>query len=381
MSTVKVFKRGEALYKEGEKVQNIFLIQSGSVSLQVTRHKQTIELCLLGSNQIAGEHALCGAATNPHSAIANSETKAIELTLEAVKAQIESSSQLHKFLAKSFAEKLKVVMREFQSMKLERDNTPCPPDQAAKIFGTIYHVAKTKGEAKPDGSVTVAWPMMKTYAQRVFIESPKRLEMAVNIFVKLGWAKYQMVKPEDNPEGPEEIGFVHFLDLPVVEQFFEFYQFYHFKGGKQDLLKTDERVMNMVRVLLELAAGQPVDRQNVVRLDYAKVIEGFKAGIGLQLNNDHWTMIENKGLYVKRQSGDKGITLQFDIREFERTAKIWKVLREVERWNEKGSVDPHEPVETKKSEKSGIECPACHHSFDAQPKFCSECGHKFAAAA
>ena len=375
MSTIKVFKKGESLFREGEKSQNVFFIQSGQVSLNLTRQKQTIELCVLGTNQIAGEHGLAGVLTNPHSAVVLAEAKVIELPIDAVKAQIEAGSQLMKFLSKGMSDKLKVVMKEFTSLKLERDNTPCPPDQTAKIFGTLFHVARTKGETKPDGKITVSFPLMKQYAQRVFLESPKRLEMAVNIFVKLGLAKYEWVKSEEDPEAPEEIGFVHFSDLILAEQFFEFYQYYYFKGGKTEMLKTDDRVIHMAQMLVELAAGEPVDRHNSVRLDYTKVIERYKQTTGLALNNDHFSMLETKGLFVKRQSTDTGVFLQFDIKEFERTMKVWKVLREVERWNEKGFVDPNEPlVEIKK--KSGPECPNCSKGYEGQPKFCSECGHK-----
>ncbi len=386
MSNIKVFKKGETLYKEGEKATSLFLIQAGSVNLYLDRQKQKIELCTLGNSHIAGEHALSGAATHPHTALCTTETKVIELPVEAVKTQMESASQLQKFLTKSLYDKMKIVMRDLQSLRMERDNTPCPPDQTAKIFGTVYHVAKTKGEVRKDKdgkeSVVVGWHLMRQYAQRVFLESPKRLEQAVNIFVKLQWAKYEMQKNEEDPEAPLEIGNVHFFDLPVIEQMFEFYQYYYFKGGKQELLKTDERVTNMVGALIELSATEPQDRHGSVRLDYTKVIEKFKASLGLQLNNDHWTLIENKGLFVKRQSTDNGVFLQFDFREFERTVKIWKILREVEKWNEKGSVDPNEPlVDPKKNLKTGPACPACGHGYEGAPKFCSECGHKFVAAA
>ncbi|RYZ77225.1 MAG: cyclic nucleotide-binding domain-containing protein, partial [Proteobacteria bacterium] len=58
MSTIKIFKKGETLFREGEKSQNVFFIQSGQVALTLQRQKQTIELCVLGANQIAGEHGL-----------------------------------------------------------------------------------------------------------------------------------------------------------------------------------------------------------------------------------------------------------------------------------------------------------------------------------
>ena len=382
MSNVKVVKKGETLYKEGEKAGSVYLIQSGSVSLTLKRQKANIDLCTLGSNQVAGEHALSGAATHPHTAVAMAETKYVELPLEAVKGQVEGGTQILKFLLKGMADKLKVVMKEFQSLKLERDPSPCPPDQTAKIFATVYHCAKTKGEAKKDGVLTVSWPLMKQYGQRMFLESPKRLEMAVNIFVKLQIAKYEMVKDPDDPEAPEQIGFVHFTDLTLLEQFFEFFAYYHFKGGKQELLKTDDRVILIVQGLFEAAKGEPLDRHGAVRLDYTKLVEQMKASAGIQLNSDHFTMLESKGLFVKRQSTDDGVFIHFDFKEFERTARVWKVLREVERWNDKGFVDPNEPVvEVKKAQKAGPACPKCDHPFEGAAKFCSECGTKLQQAA
>jgi CRP-like cAMP-binding protein len=386
MSTIKVFKKGEALYREGEKATTVYLVQSGSVSLHLTRQKQTIELCIVGTNQIVGEHALSGGLTHPHSAVCTSETKVIELPVEAVKAQLESASQLFKFLAKGLSDKLKVVFKELQSARLERDNTPCPPDQTAKIFGALYHSARLKSETKKEGTVTASFPAMKQYAQRVFLESPKRLEQTANIFVKLGVAKYEWTKNEDDPEAVEEIGFLHFKDadaLSMVEQFFEFYQYYYFKGGKGELLKTDDRVIQLTQALVDVGTGEALDRNGSVRLDYSKVVEKVKDSMGLQLNGDHFTLLENKGLFVKRQSTDTGVFLQFEFKEFERTLKIWRVMREVERWNDKGFVDPNEPiVEPGKPKKPGqLECHQCSHPYDKDAKFCSECGAKLNATA
>jgi hypothetical protein len=381
MSTVKTYKKGEILLREGDKTQTVLFIQTGSVALQLQRQKVTVDLCTLGSSQVVGEHALSGVASHPYTAIALAETKAIELPVEGVRSQIESAPQLMKLLAKALSDKMKVVMTELKSIKLERDNTPCPADQTAKIFATVFHTARSKGEVR-DGVVKVSWPLMKQYAQRMFLESPKRFENAVNIFVKLQAAKYEMVKNDEDPEAPEEIGYVYFNDLDLVEHFFEFFQYYHFKGGKSDLLKTDERVMAMVQVFLELAASEQRDRFGAVRLDYAKVVDKIKEKLGIALNADHFAVIEQKGLLVKRQSNDKGVVLQFDHQEFDRTWRAWRVLREVERWNEKGFVDPYEPqIETRKNAKAGPECPSCHHALDGAPKFCPECGTKIAAAA
>jgi hypothetical protein len=383
MSNVKVFKRGETLFKEGDKATSVFLIQSGSVNLHLKRHKQQIDICTLASNQIAGEHALAGLLTHPHTAICMNETKAIELSIDDVKKQLEAPavSQILRFLVKGLTDKSKIAMKELQSMKLEYDTTPCPLEQTAKIFGAVYHVCRVKGEAKPDGTVVVPWPLAKQYAQRVFLENPKRFEMATNVFVKLGVAKYEKAPNEDDPKAPEEIVRVIFSDLPLVEQFFEFFQYYYFKGGKLELLKTDDRVMHLTRILIDLGKAETPDRNGAVQVDFAKVGEMVKEEMGLQLNADHFSLLETKGLFVKRSSAGQNVTVGFDFKEFDRTMKVWKVLREVERWNEKGSVDPNEAVVEAKVKKAGPECSECHKPYQGTPKFCSECGAKITIAA
>ena len=381
MSGARVFKKGETLQKEGEKAQFIYLIQSGSVSLHMTRQKSTIELSTIGSNQIVGEHALSGIMVHPHSATALTEVKTLEFSHEALKLQIDQGTPISKLLAKAFADKLKTVMAELKSTRLEKDNTPCPAEQCAKVFGTLFHVAKAKGELLQNGTVKVSFPLMKQYAQRVFLESPKRLENALNIFVKLGASTVEMVKSDEASDSPLEVGTVHFSDLAWIEQFFEYYQYYFYKSGKQDLLKVDERVMLLVQTLLEIGADKSTDRHGIVSIDYASTVERFKLLNDYALNSDQFAQLENKGLFVRRQSNETGIMLQFEYAEFQRTLKIWKVLREVDKWNEKGFVDAKEPVVTlRKSKSDHQKCPACQQSISGNPKFCGECGEKLSIA-
>ncbi len=380
----RIYKRGEVIYREGDKAGMLYLIQGGQVSIQLIRGKPIV-LFVLGANQVIGDHVLSGQMTHPHSAIATAETKVLELPVEAVKAQIESGSQVIKMLAKSFSDRTKLLHNELKSIRMERDSQACPPDQIAKIFGTVFHVANHKGQREKDGSIRASWLLMRQYAQRVFLESPKRMEAAVSIFVKLGLAVFEMQKSEDNPDGPDEIGSVVFKDLAFVEWVFEHWQYYFFKGAKADFLKTDERVMQVVSALVDYAAGIEPDRSGLVQLDFSNVVEKFKEESGVQLNPDYFGVIEQKGIFIKRSAGEAGVQLQFEIKELVRWSRIWSVLKEVERWNEKGFVDIAEPAfdprKFKKVVGGGQQCPSCGHGYDGAPKFCSDCGHKFTVAA
>lgn len=380
--SVKTFKKGEMIYKDGDKITSVYLIQSGGANQCLVRGKKTIDLFQLGSSHILGDQIILGQTTHATSAIASTETKVLEIPVETLRQQYESAPQMLKVIIKSLADRLRLAVNDVRSSKLEKDSSPCPEDQVAKVFGSVFHTANHKGDRSQPGRVIVDWPMMKQYSQRVFGESPKRLEQAINILVKLKIAFYEMGKNPDNPEGPEEIQKVHYLDLPLVENFFEFFQYYYFKGGRSDLLKVDDLCYQMLGGLLKLSENEQPDRFGIVNVDFTKFTEYCKEEVGINLNNDHFNRLESKGIFMKRRNSGSGVLLQFEVKEFRSLFQSWKMLREIEKWNEKGFVDMDEKEEkAKKKTSNGPACPACSVELQAGAKFCHECGHKIVAVA
>lgn len=380
--SVKTFKKGEALYKEGDKITSVYLIQSGSVSQCLIKGKKTVELFQLGSSQLLGDQILTGQATHTSSAIATAETKALEIPIETLKQTFDGSPQMVRLMIKSLADRMRQAFTEIRSNRLEKDSSPCPEDQVAKVFGTLFHTANHKGNKTVlPGRVVIEWMLFKQYAQRVFAESPKRLEQAVNILVKLKLAFFEMGKDPTNPDGPEEIQKVHFLDLSLIESFFEFYQYYYFKGGKTELLKVDELCFNLLSGIVKLAEGKEADRFGITGLEFTVFTDYCKEELGLNLNNDHFTRLETKGVLMKRKTSPDGVILQFEFKEFLSILQSWKMLREIEKWNEKGFVDIHEKEVKAKKAPTGVSCPECAASLQAGAKFCHECGHKITLAA
>lgn len=380
--SLRTIKKGEVLYNEGDKILHVYLIQSGAVSLCLTRNKKNIDMFQVGSSQILGDIVLLGQNAHNTAAIATTETKVLEVPVDSFKQQVDSSPQMFKIIMKSLSERLKNATLEVRSNRLEKDLNPCPEDQIAKVFGVIFHTAHHKGEKK-DGRVIVDWPLFRQYSQRVFGESLKRLENATNILVKLKLAMYEMGKNPDDPEAPEEIQKVHFFDLSVVESFFEFYQYYYFKAGRSELIKLEDTVFAMLGGLIACTEGVTPDRFGIVSLEFPKVVDYFKNELGLNFSPDQISRLENKGLMTKRKTtSNNQVLLQFELKEFASIHKNWTILREVNRWNEKGSVDPYE-IEKKAVKKSAgsSKCPACAAEVVESQKFCGECGHKIASAA
>lgn len=379
--SVKTFKKGEVIFKDGDKITSVYLIQSGGANQCLIRGKKNIDLFQLGASHILGDQIILGQNTHPTSAIATAETKVLEIPVDTLRQQYEAAPQMLKVIVKSLADRLRLAVNDVRSNRLEKDSSPCPEDQVAKAFAAVFHTANHKGDRSQAGRVIMDWNMMKQYTQRVMGESPKRMEQVINILVKLKLALYQMGKAPDNPDGPEEIQKVHFLDLGLVESFFEFYQYYYFKGGRSELLKVDELCQQMLNGLLKMTENETPDRFGIVGVDFAKFGEYCQNEIGFKLNNDHFTRLETKGVFMKRRTSPTGVILQFEYKEFRSIAQSWKMLREIDKWNEKGFVDLDEKEEKPKKKSNGPSCSACNADLQAGSKFCSECGQKVVAAA
>ena len=381
MSNQKVYKKGEVLFKDGDKITNVVFIQKGAVSQCLIRGKKNIDLFQLGVNQVLGEGVLAGQNIHNTAAIATVETTVLEIPTEIFKQQYEGAPQFLKMVIKSLADRMKQAISEVRSSKMEKDSSPCPDESVPKVFGALFFTANHKGEKQKDGKLEVEWTVMKSYAQRVLGESPKRLEQAINILVKLKLAEHVMGKSPEDPDGPDVLQQVIFYDINVVEAFFEFFQYYLYKPGKGDLIKYDEFCANLLELFIKSAEGVEVDRFGVVSLDFTKVQEKIKTESGINLNNDHLLRMEQKGIMAKRRNVEgQGVKLEFEIKDYKNIFFTWKIIREIDKWNEKGFVDMNEK-EVKKKKNEGPVCPQCAAAAIPQQKFCGDCGYKLVAAA
>lgn len=382
MGELKTFKRGQQIYKEGEKSASAYLIQSGMVSVYLPKQKKNIELYRLTGGQVLAEEALYNLPLTA-SAVAINDVTVIELRVDATRQLIDSTNPQLRAIVKALCDKQKVVNGELKTLRAEQDTSPCPPDAVAKVFGVLYHVVNYTG-TKKDNKATISWANLKRYAHRVFLESPIRLEQAFNVLVKLKLAEVQMIKSETDENAPDEMGTCTFHDLAMVERFFEYFQNFHFKGGNANLLKYDEKCTQTAQALVKVSEGEKTDRNGVVYLNYKTVCDRLKAMLGPSFNPDAILRLEQKGLFVKRESNDRGGQLSFFRSEFISMLDNWKFLREIEKWNDLGFVDLKEGQASPTAadaQKEILTCPTCLSQITEAMRFCPACGANLAQKA
>lgn len=398
MSQEKKFKKGEKILNEGEVNNSLYIVQSGKVSLYIVRGEQRVEVDQISAGQIIGEQAVFGFPKSAYTAEALSEVKAIELPLEPIKMVFEKSPAPYKLFVKSLGDDIRRARNTLKSIKMDQDNAPCPYRFLPRLCAIITLVAKNSG-TKPkvdpnipaykleeeraknphfkDTDIILSFNTLKIFTARMFLESPQRMQSFCELLGKLGYMSLRYEKNEDTEQ--MELMELRIHDLQTIELFGEFYQHNFFKAGKSEVIHVDKTAMQLAGALNKLAENEPVDRNGAVKLDYQKMLKDLKEQFYIDLKETHISLLEKKGLYVKRQTVNEVVNFQFDKFEFSQTFKFWQIIMEVDRWNEKGFVDVNANYNEYK--KQGPEkCPGCQTEMKQASKFCPECGYKLIAA-
>ncbi len=379
MSNARQLKRGEFLFKETDKVQTVYIVQSGQLSLQFFKNKKNVEVMTVSTGYVFADNIVLASSQYAYSAMASQETKVIEIPIEVFKSQYESFHQIYRSFIKTSCERLKWAMMEIKNKKSDKDIVACGVEEVPRAFGILYHAMKHKGIIEGT-SCRAEWATLRQYSQRIFGESLKRTEQVTQILVKLKLGEYVMtIKDEDDALPKSEISGFKIYDLAALESFFEFYQYYYYKGNKLNLLKPDEINFNVLSILLMAYEKCEADKVGVVSRDLNEVTDFFK-DYGISFLSGQLTALEAIGLFLKRKPvANNQILLQFEIKEVKNLFNCWRILREVEKWNEQNIVDmyEHEDVPKKKIQtQSSIACVSCKHIIVSAAKFCSECGLK-----
>jgi CRP-like cAMP-binding protein len=390
MSMGRILKKGDFLFKEFDKIQSVYIIQSGQVGISVFKNKKNVELTTVGTGYVFGENIVLGVPHYSYSAMAVQECKVIEIPVEVFKEQYESFHSVFKSFIKNQSEKLKWALTEIKNRKSDREGMACGYEDVLKVFGSIVSVIKSKG-TKDSEKYIIDWTLLKNQNQRFFHEPQRRTEQALIILSKLGFV--DLIKQE-----PEESNIVRLRtdyetvvikNILQIESFLDFFQYGFYKSGSQELLKIDDSNFLLLQTLLICFDEQKPDQLGFVSMSYQALSEKF-IEYGLRLTPTSFAGLESRGLVckIKSESGShnstasnltQNQTVQFAKSEFETALHCWKLIKEIDKWNDKGVVDDEAPLSPQKKVLTGnekVNCASCGFELLLNSKFCSQCGEK-----
>ncbi|MDR3607144.1 MAG: cyclic nucleotide-binding domain-containing protein [Oligoflexia bacterium] len=334
----RTLQTGDVLLKPGDRVTSVYVVQSGRLGVFQNRGEQLVEITQLTAPECLGEEVAFGPQVWSLQVTAIRPTVVVEIPASMIPEQIKATPPHTRDLIKSLNERSKALFSELRVFRGDQGATACPADETAKVFAIIFHTLRSVGQLEKNGeneSATAPWRELLRFARDIFQESEARLESAVQILIRLGYATFSK-----DAAGAEKI-FVR--SMRTLEDFVDYYGGYHFKGGYSNLLKTNAKMTRITEEAVKLAnnseLGAKVDRAGVVYLPYKAAIDAMKSAIpGFEA--DQLFRLEQKGLFVKRVATNDGGVLSFLKMDFEQMLRNWTLLREVEIWNEAGYVQP-----------------------------------------
>lgn len=382
----RILKKGDYLFKEFDKIQTVYILQSGQLGLSVFKNKKNTELTTVGAGYVFAENIVLGVPHYGYSALAIQECRVIEIPIDVFKEQFESFHSVFKSFIKNQSEKLKWALNEIKNKKSDRESLACGYEEVLKVFGSIVSIVRSK--ANKDGErYVIDWAMLKTQNQRMFQEPPRRTEQAIMILSKLGFVELIKQDPEEGNVVRLKTDYESavFKNITQMDSFLEFFQYAYYKSGSKDLLIIDEPNFLLLQTLLICSEDQKPDQLGFVTMPYQLLSDRF-AEYGVRLSPTSFSGFESRGLVCKIKSGDGNVnpTVQFEKREFETALHCWKLIKEIDKWNDKGVVDDEAPVAPQKKALTGNEkmkCGSCGHELLMTSKFCSECGEKMGMVA
>ena len=145
------FRRGSALFSEGDIAERVFLIQRGWVTLQVaTRDGREVILGLRGPGDLVGELSTLDGEPRTNTALAVDEVEAVIAPARVLTTGLAQDPELADELLRLLARRL----RESDSQRLEL----AALDSLARVARRLLELAERFGEPAGDG-VRVALPL------------------------------------------------------------------------------------------------------------------------------------------------------------------------------------------------------------------------------
>ncbi len=399
MSQEKKFKRGDAVFLEGDNQATMYLVQAGKLSAYIERNGHKVEFDQPPVGHILGESGVFGQAKQSFSIEAHTEVKVLEIPVEPIKMVFEKLPAPFKIFVKALGDEVKRLRLAIRTIKMEQDNMACPPRYLPRLCAIFTMVTKQIGkQAIPDPSIPaykleqemaanpknrptdwlVSFSTLKIYTGRMFLESVSRMQSFCDLLSKLGIVTLKFEKNEETEQ--QELTEIRVHDLLVVEHFGEFFQHNFFKAGKSEVIHLDKTAVQIVGAFFKIADGLDAERGGLIKMDYKKLMDELKSKFFIDFKEVHVGLLEKKGLYLKRQNVDGVVWVSWDKYEWQSTYRYWQIIQEVDRWNQLGRVDLNENLNEYK-QQGPAKCAGCDAEIAQAANFCPQCGAKVAAAA
>lgn len=316
---------GEYLYREGDTSEAMYVIRSGEIGLYVTRKDGVTELMRLGPGQLVGDLAFFTGAPRTAAAKAICTSECLEVQYTKVRSQFELVPPWLKMMTKTLADQVMSYSHEVRALKAPEDPIPLSRLAVARAWAALALVPNQFGQR--DGkSVSIDWPLLRTYANLSFREISASVMQLTNILSTLESAEIRMERDE-----PAQIVF---KDVDLIVDFLRYY----IRGLSKDspeLRHIDPTEFHTLEALARTAQGMKEGYKGLVTVDLAD----FKRVAG-QMGHHHLSatsvdLLKPYGIEIEKIVTETSVQVRFQLREVVNLAQFWRILLAIQKLNYK----------------------------------------------
>lgn len=179
----RAYRRGEALFRQGDPAGNLYLIETGRVKVTaVSEEGRELVVDILGSGEVVGELSLIESGARTADARAMEETTVHSLAHDVFKAYVESSPRVAWELLRILATRLRRSGEAIQSV--------VGFDVAGRVARVLLDLAGRHGRADEEG-LRIEVPLSQEEIAQMVGSSRESVNKALASFIDRGWVELE----------------------------------------------------------------------------------------------------------------------------------------------------------------------------------------------
>ncbi len=139
----KTFPPGTVLFKEGERGNEMYVIQSGKVKISKEVRGEEQTLATLGPGEFFGEMAILNNKPRSASATVTEESKMLVIDPKTFESMIKGNAEIAVRMIKKLAQRLEDADHQIENLMLKDSNS--------RVVHTLTRIAEGQGKQTPDG--------------------------------------------------------------------------------------------------------------------------------------------------------------------------------------------------------------------------------------
>lgn len=316
-------RKGDYIYKKGDLSDAMFMIRSGKIGLFADGEDASTELVRLGPGQLIGDLAYFMGGLRTSDAKALMETELLKVSYDTISGQFDTAPNWVQIMAKTLATQVQNYSNEIKLLKDTEPGVVLSRLSIARAWASLSFMAQQFGQRNGD-SVTVEWPMLRTYSNLCFREVSDSVFKLAGILESLKLCEIQRDR-----SGPTH---VKFADTKFLSEFLKFY-IRAITKNSSELSRISPIEFETISILASTEINVTPIHRGQVEIDMRDFCKFAQKSGYSNVTATSIDLLTSHGIEVQKASSEESVKLRYHREEVVNRALFWKILMAIQNFN------------------------------------------------